>query len=103
MTHDGPILTLTKPNSRGDIKLNPKGFKPSPSNRAPDRPLGFPLQPATMNRRPRASTLDSEADQSYDEDSDGKKVRNNSALYAEIRRLQRLVDQKNEEALQTRR
>jgi hypothetical protein len=31
-----------------------------------------------------------------------KKLRGNSALYAEIRRLQRLVDAKNEEAMSTR-
>lgn len=106
---ESPMLTLTKPNSHGEIKLNPKGFKSSPTSRAPDspnRPFSFPLQPSTTNRRPRASTLDSDFEdrQAFEEEAESnKKVHSNSALYAEIRRLQRLVDFKNEEALQTRR
>jgi hypothetical protein len=93
-----PVLTLTKPNTHTDIKLTLKGIKP-----APDSPAARPLQPATPNRKLEADfedrfILDSEGDAR----SPGK-LKGNSALYAEIRRLQKLVDQKNEEALQTRR
>jgi hypothetical protein len=110
---ESPVLTLTKPNSQGEIKLNIKGTKPSPTTRAsPDsdsssRPLGVPLQPSTPNRNPRAS-LEADFEDRFLFDIDGetpspRKLRGNSALYAEIRRLQKLVDAKNEEALQTRR
>jgi len=107
---DSPILTLTKPNSRGEIKLNPKGTRSSPTRAPPEsptRPQSVPLQPATPNRRPRASTMESDFEDRFLWDLEGetpspKKLRGNSALYAEIRRLQRLVDAKNEEAMSTR-
>ena len=104
-----PILSLAKPNSRGEIKLNMKGLKLSPTRpppASPARPQSVPLQPATPNRRPRASTLESDLeDRSSWEDGDTpspRKLRGNSALYAEIRRLQRLVDAKAEEAVSAR-
>lgn len=104
-----PILSLARPISRGEIKLNMKGLKSSPARPppvSPARPQSVPLQPATPNRRPRASTLESDfEDHSLWEDGDTpspRKLRGNSALYAEIRRLQRLVDAKTEEAMSTR-
>ncbi|RPA95239.1 hypothetical protein L873DRAFT_1813182 [Choiromyces venosus 120613-1] len=69
---------------------------------SPVRIQNAPLQPATPNRRPRASTESDIEDRSIwrsaDSPSPGKKApRNNSALYAEIRRLQKLVEVKTEE------
>lgn len=106
-----PALTLTRPNSKVDVKLTPKvPPKGSPARQqqqqpeSPTRPPSAPLQPATPNRRPRAS-IDSDFEDRYlwrsavETPSPGKKaIRGNSALYAEIRRLQRLVDAKTEEA-----
>ncbi|CCX09633.1 Similar to Probable Rho-GTPase-activating protein 6; acc. no. O43027 [Pyronema omphalodes CBS 100304] len=90
-----PRLTLTKPNSRSPITLNPGSGSRGPS------PNTLPLLPATTstNRR-RAATIESDFEDRFVFDPEGKK--NNSALYAEIRRLQRMVDTKNEEAIQTR-
>ncbi|KAI5790146.1 hypothetical protein EDC01DRAFT_116607 [Geopyxis carbonaria] len=106
--HSSPALTLTKPNAQSDIKINPKGTHSSPARNAPESPTqsqSVPLQPATPNRRPRVSVEGDFEDKYFFEaesPSPGKKVRGNTALYAEIRRLQRLVDQKTEEANSTR-
>lgn len=109
-----PILTLTRPNSKAEVKLTPK--KTQLSSRPPERPPTrrqlpdsptTPLQPSTPNRRPRATSIDSDFEDRYiwqgpETSSPTKKGRGNSALYAEIRRLQRLVDVKTEEAVQAR-
>jgi len=110
-SNESPVLTLTEPNSQGEIKLNTKDTKPSPTTRtSPDsdsfsRPLSVPLQPSTSNQNPRVS-LEADFEDRFLFDTDGetpspRKLRGNSALYAEIRRLQKLVDAKNEEALHT--
>jgi len=105
-----PTLTLTRPNSKVDVKLASKvpaqnlpirSTVPVPPE-SPVRTQNAPLQPATPNRRPRASTESDIEDRSTwrcaDSPSPGKKgPRNNSTLYAEIRRLQRLVEVKTEE------
>jgi hypothetical protein len=117
-----PVLTLTKPNSHNEIRITPKGNKSSPSAPKLDSPIrtratvtrpppdtptrsdGVPLSPATPNRRPRDS-LDADFEERYlfDETSSPSKKRGgNTALYAEIRRLQRLVDQKVEETTSIR-
>lgn len=102
-----PDLTLTRPGSRASVKLKPKGLQSSPTRLPPESPTrrgSIPLQPATPNRRPRTG-VDSDFEDKYlskeVEDSPSKK-QGNSALYAEIRRLQRLVDAKTEEANSTR-
>jgi hypothetical protein len=109
---ESPILTFTKPNSKVEIVLDTKGTQRTPARTAPDsptRPQSIPLQPATPNRRPRPSTMESDFDDRFsfittgETPSPGKQLRTNTALYAEIRRLQRLVDAKIEEANQTRR
>lgn len=105
-----PTLTLTRPNSKVDVKLAskiPAQNLPIRSTvpalpESPVRIQNAPLQPATPNRRPRASTESDVEDRSFwrnaDSPSPGKKgPRNNSTLYAEIRRLQRLVEAKTEE------
>lgn len=105
-----PTLTLTRPNSKVDVKLAskiPAQNLPIRSTvpalpESPVRIQNAPLQPATPNRRPRASTESDVEDRSFwrsaDSPSPGKKgPRNNSTLYAEIRRLQRLVEVKTEE------
>ena len=83
-----PAATLCKPNSQADITLAQKSGS-------------IPLQPATPNRHSRTNTMDSDIeDRCFAEsptNAPGKNMRGNSALYAEIRRLQRLVDTKAEE------
>lgn len=114
-----PTLTLTRPNSKSEVKFAPKAAQPStrsptrpPTRRnvseSPTRPVSAPLQPATPNRRPRTTSIDSDFEDRYiwqgpETPSPSKKgSRGNSALYAEIRRLQRLVDAKTEEAAQAK-
>lgn len=109
-----PILTLTRPNSKAEVKLTPKKTL---SLRLPERPptrrqlpefSSIPLQPSTPNRRPRTTSIDSDFEDRYiwqgpETSSPTKKGRGNSTLYAEIRRLQRLVDLKTEETAQAKR
>lgn len=119
-----PILTLTRPNSKAEVKLTPKKTLLSrPTTRSPERsptrpptrrhqpesprPISAPLQPSTPNRRPRTTSIDSDFEDRYvwqgtESSSPTKKGRSNSALHAEIRRLQRLVDVKTEEAAQAK-
>lgn len=110
-----PILTLTRPNSKAEVKLTPK--KTQLSSRPPERPPTrrqlpesptAPLKLSTPNRRPRTTSIDSDFEDRYiwqgpETASPTKKGRGNSALYAEIRRLQRLVDLKTEETAQATR
>lgn len=109
---NSPVLSLRKPNSQVDIKISPNGKKASPSRPLPESPAhsqSAPFHTATSNRRARASTVnDAEASRLPKElgspSSPEKKSRGggNTALYAEIQRLQRLVDLKTEEANSTR-
>lgn len=109
-----PILTLTRPNSKAEVKLTPKKTqlsvrlheRPPTRRHLPESPT-TPLQPSTPNRRPRTTSIDSDFEDRYiwqgpETSSPTKKGRGNSALYAEIRRLQRLVDLKTEEAIQAK-
>jgi len=111
LVDDSPMLTLRKPNAQADVKLIPMGKRPVPSRpvTAPDsltNQNSVPLQPASPNRKPRQS-VDSDLEEQYfsaerEPDSPNKRRGGNSALYAEIRRLQRLVDLKTEEANSTK-
>lgn len=109
-----PILTLTRPNSKAEVKLTPKKTqlssrlheRPPTRRQLPESPT-TPLQPSTPNRRPRTTSIDSDFEDRYiwqgpETSSPTKKGRGNSALYAEIRRLQRLVDLKTEETTQAK-
>lgn len=111
LNDDSPILTLRKPNSQADVKLIPRGRRPIPSRpvTAPESSSNLnsvPLQPSSPNRKPRTS-VDSDPEEQYlsterETDSPTKRRGGNSALYAEIRRLQRLVDLRTEEANSTK-
>lgn len=114
-----PMVTLTRPNARSEVKLTHKATKsmskipvrpPTRRNPSedPSRPTTAPLQPATPNLHLRGISIDSDFEDRYpwredhSEAPSPTKKRGNSALHIEIRRLQRLLDVKTEEAAQAK-